>query len=795
VYIYHRALEAHLKVKDSRQRQGSHMSDTLITLPAISIKGAVLFPIPMLTIPLTVTKSRTLAALERAMSEDELVLIVTQRDPESEPPKPDDLYQHGIVARVLELIKDDDEHQLLIEGLYRARATRFLESDEYLYAEAERLEDIVEEGPELDALVVHMKELAKRVIELSPRIPNAAADILNSLEDPAHLADLVASQVSAKIAEKQEIIEEMNLCERLRLVNKHLAHESAILEISGEIRSEVKESLEQHQREVFLREQMRAIQKQLGEDEEEGDDLKERVLEAKMSEVAEQSALKELKRMGRMNPQSAEYNVARTYIDWLLDVPWNKRSKDQINVEEAQGLLDAHHYGLDKVKRRIIEFLAVCKLKGEVRGPILCLAGPPGVGKTSLAKSVASSLGREFVRISLGGVRDEAEIRGHRRTYVGALPGRFIKALKRAGTLNPVICLDEIDKLGQDFRGDPGAALLEVLDPEQNTSFTDHYLDVPIDLSKVLFITTANRLDTIPPALKDRLEVLELPGYLREEKAAIVRDHLMGRALDDHGLKAEQVELSEEALEMIIDNYTREAGVRNLSRQLASVLRSVAHDLAFERVEPPVAVDPERVRAALGPQKVFPEAAEPMDTPGVSIGLAWTPVGGEILFIETAMMRGPAKLTLTGQLGEVMKESAHTALSLVRARAEALEIPEELFTERSLHLHLPSGAIPKDGPSAGVAITVALTSLMLGKPMKDGVAMTGEISLRGRVLPVGGIKEKVLAAVRAGMREVILPQKNAGDLEEIPEHIREEVSFHLIDRVEEALKLCLDLEL
>jgi ATP-dependent Lon protease len=358
-----------------------------------------------------------------------------------------------------------------------------------------------------------------------------------------------------------------------------------------------------------------------------------------------------------------------------------------------------------------------------------------------------------------------------------------------------VICLDEIDKLGQDFRGDPGAALLEVLDPEQNTSFTDHYLDVPIDLSKVLFITTANRLDTIPPALKDRLEVLELPGYLREEKAAIVRDHLMGRALDDHGLKAEQVELSEEALEMIIDNYTREAGVRNLSRQLASVLRSVAHDLAFERVEPPVTVDPERVRAALGPQKVFPEAAEPMDTPGVSIGLAWTPVGGEILFIETAMMRGPAKLTLTGQLGEVMKESAHTALSLVRARAEALEIPEELFTERSLHLHLPSGAIPKDGPSAGVAITVALTSLMLGKPMKDGVAMTGEISLRGRVLPVGGIKEKVLAAVRAGMREVILPQKNAGDLEEIPEHIREEVSFHLIDRVEEALKLCLELEL
>jgi len=469
-------------------------------------------------------------------------------------------------------------------------------------------------------------------------------------------------------------------------------------------------------------------------------------------------------------------------------------------VSRAREQLDARHHGLEKVKRRVVEFLAVCKLKGEVRGPILCLAGPPGVGKTSLAQSIADALGREFVRISLGGVRDEAEIRGHRRTYVGALPGRFIKALKKAGTMNPVVCLDELDKLGSDFRGDPAAALLEVLDPEQNASFSDHYLDVPVDLSKVLFVTTANRLDTIPPALKDRLEVLEIPGYLHEEKAQIAHAHLMPRALEEHGLRAEQVELRPEALNRIIDDYTREAGVRNLTRQLSAVLRSVAHDVAFELAAPPVVIDEARVRRALGPQRAFPEAAEPMDTPGVSIGLAWTPVGGEILFIEAILMRGSAKLTLTGQLGEVMKESAHTAMSLVHARAERLGIPEELFAERSAHLHLPSGAIPKDGPSAGVAITVALASLYLGKPMRDGVAMTGEITLRGRVLPVGGVKEKVLAAARAGMREVmgmrevILPDKNAGDLEEIPPELRAALTFHLVSRVEEALRLCLGVD-
>ena len=767
-----------------------------LRLPAIAIRTAVLFPIPTLSVPLTISRSRSLSALERAMHEDERVLILTQRDAREEDPGHEDLYRFGIVARVLELMKEgDDEQQLLIEGQSRARVVEYLETDEYLYAEVELVEDEVEEGPELEALVTHMRDLAKRVVQLSPRIPDAAVAIIDALKDPSHLCDLIASQLSAKLEEKQALIEERSLRARVRAVNKLLAHEHAVLEISGEIRSEVRESLEQHQREVFLREQLRAIQKQLGEEEEEGDELRERVLEAKMSEGAEQSALRELKRMARMSPQSSEYNVSRTYIDWLLDVPWSKTSEDRLDVTHAQAQLDARHYGLEKVKRRVVEFLAVCKLKGEVRGPILCLAGPPGVGKTSLAQSIADALGREFVRISLGGVRDEAEIRGHRRTYVGALPGRFIKALKRAGTMNPVVCLDEIDKLGSDFRGDPAAALLEVLDPEQNGAFSDHYLDVPVDLSKVLFVTTANRLDTIPPALKDRLEVLEIPGYLHEEKVQIVHSHLMPRALEEHGLKEEQVDLRPEAINRIIDDYTREAGVRNLTRQLGATLRSVAHDLAFELAAPPVVIDEARVRRALGPQKVFPEAAEPMDTPGVSIGLAWTPVGGEILFIEVISMRGSAKLTLTGQLGEVMKESAHTAMSLVHARAERLGIPEELFAERSVHLHLPSGAIPKDGPSAGVAITVALASLYLNKPMRDGVAMTGEITLRGRVLPVGGVKEKVLAAARAGMREVILPDKNAGDLEEIPAELRASLTFHLVSRVEEALKLCLGVEL
>ena len=774
-----------------------------LTLPAVLIRKAVIFPIPQLPIPLTVTQSRTLAAIERALSEKSLIFIATATEDEDEDEDDPDghgdndqalcHYSYGMIARVLEVFEDQEEgHEVLIEGLGRGRITDTLEHDPFLYVSAERVEEVIEEGPELEALTESLKELARAVISLSPRLPDEVAEVLDHIDDPGPLSDLIASQVGATLEQKQEILEELNINVRIKSVIKLLSRERSVLELSQEIHSEVRDSLNEHQKEVFLREQMKAIQKKLGDEDDERGDLRERILKANMPEAVEQVALREHKRMGMMSTQSAEFTVSRSYVDWLLDIPWSTISEDTLDLGRAGEVLDSEHYGLEKVKRRILEFLAVCKLKGEVRGPILCLVGPPGVGKTSLGKSIAEALGRSFVRISLGGVRDEAEIRGHRRTYIGSLPGRFVKALKKAGSMNPVICLDEIDKLGQDFRGDPGSALLEVLDPEQNYAFSDHYLEVPVDLSKVLFFTTANRLDTIPPALKDRLEVLEIPGYLQEEKVAIARTHLLPQILEDHGLSDELATVEEEALDTLISQYTREAGVRALSRHLSSVIRSVAFDIATEELSPPINVDLARVRKALGPQKVFPESAETMDAPGVSIGLAWTPVGGEILFIEATLMKGSGKLTLTGQLGEVMKESAHAAMSLLHTRAEELGLDEANFTERNIHLHLPSGAIPKDGPSAGVAIVVALASLLLGRPMKDGMAMTGEITLRGRVLPVGGIKEKVIAAARAGMREVILPKNNAGDLEEIPEPLKEQVTFHFIDRVEEALALTLN---
>jgi ATP-dependent Lon protease len=760
------------------------------------MKRAVIFPISKFPIPLMIHPGPTLEAVQYAQAHNDLIFLVAQNDPELDQPNLDDLYSVGVIAKVLGLRNGDEgEQAVIIEGLHRARVDREVERDPVLIIDAEVIEDEIEEGKELEVLLQTLKDLAAEFIQLSPKFPDELSEILNQIKDRANLIDLIATQLSASIEQKQEILEALDLSDRARLVIKLLSYERSLLEIAREIRSEVSESLDQHQREVFLREQMRAIQKKLGDDEEEADELRMRVEEAGMPEAAVEAAERELKRLNRMNPQSSEYTVSRNYIDWLLDIPWSRRTEDRIDLQVATDVLNAHHHGLEKVKRRIIEFLAVCKLKGSIKGPILCLVGPPGVGKTSLGKSVADAVGREFVQISLGGVRDEAEIRGHRRTYIGSLPGRFVKALKRAESMNPVICLDEIDKLGQDFRGDPGSALLEVLDPEQNQSFSDHYLEVPLDLSQVLFFTTANRLDTIPPALRDRLELIELPGYIREEKLAIAREHLLPATLEEHGLEEGSIELSDEALTMIVEQYTREAGVRTLKRQLAGILRSVAHDLALERVELPVAIDEARIRNALGPQKVFSESVEGICAPGVSVGLAWTPVGGEILFIEATLMRGSGKLTLTGQLGEVMKESAHTAMSLIHAHAEPLGIPEELFAERNIHLHLPSGAIPKDGPSAGVALTVALISLLIDRPMRSGIVMTGEITLRGRVLPVGGIKEKVIAAARAGMSEVILPKRNQGDLEEIPEDLKREVTFHLVDHIEEALQLTLDLSL
>ena len=578
-------------------------------LPTIAVKNAVVFPIPNLPIPLAVGRGKTMRAIERAADEDGFVFVVTQREPDEEDPGPMDLFRYGSVARVLRLTRSlENAHELLIEGICRARIERFTELDDYLRVEVTSVYDDKETDAETHALVRNLKELAGKVIQLSPRIPDEALGVIDGIEHPGHLSDLVASQLKLSIAAKQDLLETWDTKRRLSRVIEHLAHEAAVLEISGKIRTEVRDSLDKHQREVYLREQLKAIRKELGGDD--GDDdsvdeLEERVLAAAMPEQALKAAKREVRRLKRMNPQSAEFTVSRTYIDWLLDIPWNETSQDTLDIKRASELLDEDHHGLDRVKRRIIEYLAVRKLKGDMRGPILCLVGPPGVGKTSLGKSIATALGREFVRISLGGVRDEAEIRGHRRTYIGSLPGRFVKGLKKAGTMNPVFVLDEIDKLGQDFRGDPASALLEVLDPEQNNSFSDHYLEVPVDLSRVLFMTTANRLDTIPHALRDRMEVIEIPGYIEEEKIEIGRKHLLPRQLEEHGLTAEQVAIEEEALRLIVAEYTREAGVRTLNRQIASTLRSVARDVAMGDTEGPITVDCERqVRLADGDVRV-----------------------------------------------------------------------------------------------------------------------------------------------------------------------------------------------
>ena len=769
------------------------------SLPAIAVKNAVVFPVPSLPVPLSVGRQKTMAAIERATDEHNHVLVVTQRDPGEENPGPADLYQYGTIARILRLNRQvDNGSELVIEGICRARIERFTGTDDLLYVDVVVVPEHAPPDVEMLALVRSLKELAVKVIALSPQIPDEASQVIESIDDPANLSDLVASQLRLNTTDKQALLENWDVKSRLQKVIELVAHEAAVLEIKGKIRTEVRDSLDRHQREVYLREQLRAIRKELGDDgesDDDGEDLGTRVLAADMPEQVAKAAKRELRRLERMNPQSAEYTVSRTYIEWLLDVPWKHQTPDSLDIAQARALLDAEHYGLEKVKRRIIEYLAVRKLKGDMKGPILCLVGPPGVGKTSLGKSVARAIGREFVRISLGGVRDEAEIRGHRRTYIGALPGRVVKALKKAGSMNPVIVLDEIDKLGQDFRGDPASALLEVLDPEQNDSFSDHYLDVPVDLSNVLFMTTANRLDTIPAPLRDRMEVIEIPGYIHEEKLAIARGHLLRRLLDDHGLSPEQVVLGEDALNFIISRYTREAGVRSLGRQIGSVLRSVAAEVADGDAKLPVVVDEARVRQALGAEKIFPEAKEDLAVPGMAVGLAWTPTGGDILFIESSLMKGGAKLTLTGQLGEVMKESAHAAISWIHARADVIGIDEKYFSEHKIHLHLPSGGIPKDGPSAGVTLITALTSLLINRPMRDGLAMTGEITLRGVVLPVGGIKEKVLAAARAGYSEILLPAKNMGDLEEIPANLRAQLKFHPVERIEEVLQIALGLDL
>jgi|Deesub1362B_J571_1020462.scaffolds.fasta_scaffold05580_2 ATP-dependent Lon protease len=756
----------------------------------LPIRDMVIFP--KMLVPMMVAEERFVKLVDEAIVGDRIIGLAGIRELRKEEVAPEDLFRVGLVVLIQKMLKmPDGTQRLLIQGLARMRIVEFTQREPYFRARIERLNDRNAEGMEVQALSVNIKGLFKKYMEMSPHLPQELAVVVHNVEDAGSLADLVAANLNVKTPEKQEILETLDVRARLEKVLKLLSQQVQILELGSKIQSEVKDQMEKVQREYYLREQLKAIQRELGETDErtaEIQELRERIEKANLPEEAKAVAERELDRLAKMPPAAAEYTVSRTYLDWILDLPWSISTQDNLDIDRARRILDQDHYDLEKVKKRILEYLAVRKLKPDAKGPILCFVGPPGTGKTSLGRSIARALGRKFVRLSLGGVRDEAEIRGHRRTYVGALPGRIIQGLRKAGSNNPVFMLDEVDKLGMDFRGDPSSALLEVLDPEQNHSFSDHYLEVPFDLSRVMFITTANVLETIPSPLRDRMEVLDLPGYTLEEKVMIAKKYLIPRQLEAHGITSKHLSIPSKTIQKIVRDYTREAGLRNLEREIAAICRAVASQVASGKEER-VTVKPSMLHTYLGPVKFFSEVAERTAQTGVATGLAWTPAGGDILFVEATKMPGKKSLILTGQLGDVMKESAQAALSFIRSKAQELGVDPEFFEKHDIHVHVPEGAIPKDGPSAGVTIFVALVSLLTGRPVRPDVAMTGEITLRGMVLPVGGIKEKVLAAHRAGIYTVILPEKNRKDLEEVPEKIRKEMSFKFVRRMEELIPL------
>jgi ATP-dependent Lon protease len=764
-------------------------------LPLLPLSGAFVFP--KMLFPLEVAGTAAITLIDEAMAGDRLIGLVMLKQPAAGEisRRPEDYYSIGTSAVILRMAKTADQKaQLLLQGVSRFRIVAFTEGKPYLTARIEPLEDREEKDIEVEALMANLMVLFERIIKLSPFLPQEFAAMAKTITEPGVLADIIASVINATIEEKQRIIEILDVKERLRKVTRLINHQVEILELGSKIQSQVKDDMDKSQREYYLRQQLIAIRKELGETDDEKVEIEEyraKIEKKNLPEEARKEAERELDRLSRMHPSSAEYTVAATYLDWVTALPWHEKTEDNLDIRKARRILDEDHYGLEKAKKRIVEYLAVRKLKPETKGPILCFAGPPGTGKTSLGHSIGRALGRKFIRISLGGVRDEAEIRGHRRTYVGALPGRIIQGIRRADSCNPVFMLDEIDKLGNDFRGDPSSALLEVLDPEQNFSFVDHYLDVPFDLSQVLFIATANMLETIPPALRDRLEVIVLAGYTLDEKIRIAQRYLIPRQTEANGLKTGQISFTKSALGHIVSGYTREAGVRNLEREIAAICRGVASQIAEGIIEK-AAITVRDVHKFLGSVRITQEAAARTSKPGVVMGLAWTPTGGDLLFIEATAMKGKGGLTLTGQLGDVMKESATAALSFIRANAEELGIAKDFFEGVDIHIHVPSGAIPKDGPSAGVTMLTALTSLLTNRTVKQGLAMTGEITLRGLVLPVGGIKEKVLAAHRAGVKTIILPKWNKKDLEELPAKVRKEITFHLVDEMLEVLRLALD---
>ncbi len=761
-------------------------------LPILPLRGTVLYP--DLILPIMVGRKKSVKLIDDAMDSDRIIGVVTQKRSEVEDPKENDLYSVGVAALILRMIRElDGSQRVIVQGVSRIKAREYIQKEPYFRARVDVMDDALVQGVEIDALMMNLKNLFQRAVELAPYLTSELGTMVNNIKAPHILADIIASNLNLSTSDKQGILETFDVRERLSKVHLFLNKEVQVLELGNKIQSQVKEDMDRTQREYYLREQLKAIKKELGELDEhtaEIKELKDKIKKAKMPPEAQTAAEKELDRLAKIPPASAEYTVARTYLDWLAELPWSESTEDNLDIKEAQKILDEDHYDLEKVKKRILEYLAVRKLKASMKGPILCFVGPPGVGKTSLGKSIARTMGRKFIRISLGGVRDEAEIRGHRRTYVGALPGRIIQGVKKAGSNNPIFMLDEVDKIGMDFRGDPSSALLEVLDPEQNFSFSDHYIDVPFDLSKVMFITTANVLDTIPPALRDRMETLELPGYSEDQKLMIAKEFLIRKEIDEHGLNSDYIEFQDSAVQVIINSYTREAGVRNLEREIAAICRGVAKDVAAG-VTGKVVIGPENLHKFLGPVKFFPEVADRTSEPGVATGLAWTPTGGDIIFVEATKMRGEKGLTLTGQLGDVMKESAQAALAYVRSKAKDFGIDEDFFEKNDLHVHVPAGAIPKDGPSAGITMLIALVSLLTNRPVRNDIAMTGEITLRGLVLPVGGIKEKVLAAMRAGIKTIILPAKNEKDLEEIPERIRNEMTFKFIQRMDEAVEFAL----
>lgn len=762
-------------------------------LPILALRNTVLFPEVML--PITVGREASIKLVRQVAKENNLVGVISQRERKMDEPEPSDLYEVGTVAKILKLLKmPDGSKSIIIQGKKRFKVEEFIQSKPYFKA---RIEVLGEEGGidndvEERALMHSIKESACEMVNLSPNLPNEAIEAIENIDSIPFLIHFIASNLQIDVQEKQLLLETVSLGERGRLLIEHLNKEIQILQLSDELRSRMKSDVNQQQREFFLRQQMKIIQSELGEGNEsnEHDALRERAEEKQLPDHVTKTFEKEMKKLERTNPSLPDYAVTRNYIDWILDLPWTEFTEDQLDIERAEKILDEDHHGLEKVKKRIIEYLAVLKLKGDMKAPILCFYGPPGVGKTSLGKSIARALDRQFVRMSLGGVHDEAEIRGHRRTYIGALPGRILQGLKKAGSVNPVFMLDEIDKVGDRHRGDPSSALLEVLDPEQNNAFNDHYLELDYDLSKVLFIATANSLQTIPAALRDRMEVINISGYTQEEKLAIAQGYLIPRQVERNGLDETQFTIDDAAVYSIIDGYTRESGVRNLERTIGSVARGVAKKVATKEVKS-LNIEKDDIEEYLGARKFYNEIAERTEVPGVATGLAWTPTGGEILFVEASISRGTGKLTLTGSLGDIMQESAKAALSYVKARAEELEIPQSAFKYYDVHVHVPAGAVSKDGPSAGVALLSALVSIYSQRKVNHDLAMTGEITLRGLVLPVGGIKEKVLAAKRAGIKHVLLPDKNENDIKDIKSDLLEGLDISYVRRMSQVLDVTL----